>query len=270
MPRDRPREVVVERVVRALMQRLARAGVDQEHPGVVEDRAPVGAGDAREQPAQVGDPRRQVARDREVVEDRVVLGPGRDLARVRVRERPVEELTEVTTGQVAVAVVEPLADDRALLREQELRRAADDPGRLVDDVRVAEREVAQDVPAGLLAGRVEEVRRRRVERVRVDRGLGRDGSGEGQNGDRRRRRSRASRRTGRLGCRIGESPCQCPRACSPTWVMAVEKVGMVPSIGAGARGEREVSERCVASWACRRSRAASCIRPWSDRPRRCH
>ena len=179
------------------MQRLARAGVDQEHPGVVEDRAPVGAGDAREQPAQVGDPRRQVARDREVVEDRVVLGPRRDPARVRVGERPVEELTEVATGQVAVAVVEPLADDRALLREQELRRAADDPRRLVDDVRVAEREVAQDVPAGLLAGGVEEVRRRRVERVRVDRGLGRDRARRGPGRRRRRRRfGRAGERDG--------------------------------------------------------------------------
>ena len=45
-PRERRRvavrEVVVERVVGALMQRLARAGVDQEHPGVVSTVAPLG------------------------------------------------------------------------------------------------------------------------------------------------------------------------------------------------------------------------------------
>src|SRR6185312_1770161 len=53
-------------------------------------------------------------------------------------------------------------------RRQQLSAVAHDPGRLVDDVGVAEREVAGDVTADPEAGGVERRRHRRVQRARVD------------------------------------------------------------------------------------------------------
>ena len=127
---------------------------------------PLGPDTRVNRPLIVRGPGGDVAGHAEVVDDRVVLCPRRNLPRVRVGERPVERLAEVPLRQVAVCVIEPLADDGPLLREQQLRGTADDPGRLVDDVWVAEREVALDVAAGPVARRIEEVRRRWVEGIR--------------------------------------------------------------------------------------------------------
>lgn len=67
---------------------------------------------------------------------------------------------EVSLGQNAVGVAEALADDRPLLREQDLDAAAVDAARLLDDRVVGERQTARAPAGSRVTLGIEEVRRR--------------------------------------------------------------------------------------------------------------
>lgn len=173
-------EVVVKWVMCGQAQCLACREVNDCRPGVGEDRPSAWEPDSRAEATDVLGARLDVSGDGEVVNHRVVLGPHGDQAGVRVGKCAVKGLPEVPLQQVAFGVIEPRPDDRAVLGEEQFGACAHDAGRLVDDVRVAERKVASDVAPSTEAGGIEKLRRRGIEGARVDGLSGRSGRGERQ------------------------------------------------------------------------------------------
>src|SRR4029079_15562752 len=159
--------------------------VVHEHARVGQDRATTGQPDPAHLAADLGRAGARVARDGEIVDDRVVLGPDGDAAGARVPERARERLAEMALQQVAAAVVDALADDVTGERGAELGAVADDARRFVHHRLVAECDRARGAVAGRRADRVEDRRRWRVERAGIDRGLRGDGAdrrGDGAGG----------------------------------------------------------------------------------------
>jgi hypothetical protein len=126
-------EVVAEGMGTTGCQHLACRLVNEDCAHVEEHGRPTRLPHSGKEAARPRGPAVEVARLGQVVDDGVVLDPEDARSGVRIGERSRERLPEVPLDEVALGVVLALADDRPLLADDELRAAAQDAARLVDD-----------------------------------------------------------------------------------------------------------------------------------------